>query len=127
MSSWWRSSRVKSQLLKIESAAAPAVLPPPLPDGAGNARCLRGSRHNARLRLAAGDLQHQLGTRRLDEFLALADRHHEGAGAADNTIFVVDIEVLDIHRTGSGPLEHDRQAVDGDAGGEHVIAGRLHQ
>ena len=58
---------------------------------------------------------------------ALADRHDEGARPADHAILVIDVEFLDIHRAGIRPLEHDRQAVDGDAGGEHVVAHRHHQ
>ena len=48
--------------------------------------------------------EHQFGARRLDEFLAFADRHHEGARAADHAILVIDIEVFDIHRAGIGRL-----------------------
>src|SRR5450759_3498719 len=112
MSSWWRSSRnelpppargrEKKESQKNIAAAAPAVLPALLADGAGNTRRLGRGRQHARLRLAAGDLQHQLGARRLDEFLALADRHHEGARPTDHAIFVIDIEVLDIHRADIG-------------------------
>ena len=48
--------------------------------------------------VAAGDLQHQLGARRLAELVALADRDDEGAGAADHAILVIDVEILDIDR-----------------------------
>ena len=52
---------------------------------------------DARLGLTAGDFQHQLGARRLDELPALVDRHDEGARPADHAVFVVDVEIFDIH------------------------------
>jgi membrane-associated sensor protein len=107
--------------------AAPALLPHPLADGAGNARLLRRGRNDTRLRLPAGDLQHQLGARRFDEFLALADRDDESPRPANHAIFVIDVEVLDIHGTGHRPLEHDRQSVNGDSGGQHIVACRHDQ
>src|SRR5262249_43143648 len=89
---------------------------------AGDARRLGGCRHDVRFRFAAGDFQHQFGAYRVLEFLALLDRHHEGARAADDAVFVINIEVFDIDRAWLRLLEHDRQAVDRDAGGDDRLA-----
>ena len=48
-------------------------------------------------------------------------------GPADHAVLVVDVEIFDIHGAAQRPLEHDRQAVDGDAGREHVVARRHDQ
>ena len=68
------------------------------------------------------DLQHQFRADRLLELFPLADRHDKSAGAADHAILVIDIKVVDIHGESVRPLEHDRQAIDGDAGREHIVA-----
>src|SRR5215472_2273865 len=113
--------RVKAAGWSIEvEAAAPAVLPHALADGARDAWRRRRRRHEARRR--ARDLQHQLGAGGLPELLALLDRDHEGTGAADHAVLVVDVEILDVHGAGRGPLEHDRQTIDGDALGDDLVA-----
>src|SRR6266550_407450 len=78
-------------------------------------------RHDAAGRRVAGDLQHQLGAGRLLELLALLDLDHERARAADDAILVIDVEV-GIGGVAVGPLHHDRQAVDGDAGLQYLVA-----
>src|SRR5262245_54289624 len=79
---------------------APALLPQPLADGAGDARGPRLGRDHALRRLPAGDLQHELGADRLLELLALADRDDECARSANHAILVVDVELVDIHGAG---------------------------
>src|SRR5207247_9362299 len=74
------------------------------------------------LRNKPRDLQHQLGAGRLLELLALADGDDERAGAADDAVLVIDIEIIDIHRERIRPLQHDRQPIDGNPGSEHVVA-----
>src|SRR3569623_1243292 len=106
----------------IIHAAAPAVLPHLLADGAGDARLPGAGGDDLGLRLAAGDFEDQLGARRLDELLALPNRHDESAGPADHAILVIDVELLDIECREIGALEHDRQADDGDAGIDALVA-----
>src|SRR5690349_1578099 len=77
---------------------APPVLPQLLADGAGDARLVRRRRNDARLGLPAGDFQNQFCARRIDELFGVVDRYDERAGAADHAVFVIDVEVLDIHR-----------------------------
>ena len=61
----------------------------------------------------------------LREMLALADRHQEGAGAPDDAVAVVEVEVLDVAEAARA-LQHDRQAVDGDAlASTRLVAGEL--
>src|SRR4051812_41590667 len=117
-----RYSLFARSLIAIEPAAAPALLPHALADGAGDARRVGGGRDDARRRLAPGDLQHQLGAHRVAHLLALADRHHECARAADHAVLVIDVELLDIDRAGLWFFQHDRQAVDGDALRHHLVA-----
>src|SRR5438132_13529557 len=83
------------RLPKIQ-AVAPALLPHALADGAGDARGLGGGRHDARGRPASGDFEHQLGAHRVLEFVALLDRYHESARAADHAVLVINVEILDI-------------------------------
>ena len=45
--------------------------------------------------------------------MALADRDHEGADAGDDAVLIVDVEIVDIEI--ARLLQHDRQAIDGDA------------
>src|SRR5438552_18078420 len=54
---------------------APSLLPKALTDGAGDARRGGRHRHDPPLRRAAGNFQHQLGSDRLLELLALLDRN----------------------------------------------------
>ena len=54
------------------------------------------------------------------------DRNDEGAGAADDAVLVIDIEIVDIHHAAARPPDHDRQAVDGDAGRGDAVARRHH-
>src|SRR5262245_17481894 len=140
MWSWWRAFRGRrtddagqkkidggappppSSVVSRARSVSPAVAPHLFADGAGHARWASLHRHHAPFRHEARDLEHELGAGRLLELVALADRDHERAGAADDAILVVDVEVVDIHGEGVRPLEHDRQAVDGDARGEHVVA-----
>src|SRR5829696_935331 len=109
-----------TELRVLAVHAAPALLPHALADGAGDAGSIGAGRDDARLREPAGDFEHQLGTDRVAEFLPLPDRDHEGAGAADHAILVVDIEIGNIQGGRVGTLEHDRQAVDGDALGNYL-------
>src|SRR5262245_27445975 len=113
-SSWSGASSADPAGVLPVHAATPALLPHALADGAGDARMVGRRRDHAYLGRAAGDLEHQLGADRLAELLALADRHHERAWSANHAVLVVDVEVRDIHGGGIGPLEHDRQPVDGD-------------
>src|SRR6202012_2420129 len=80
------------------SSAPPPFPPDTLADQTGNARCLLGDRDDGALRRPRRDLEQELGADRLLEFLAILDRDHEGAWASDDAIFVVPIEILDIHR-----------------------------
>src|SRR5262249_35940906 len=107
-----RVCRSLRQLVLIPPALAPHLLA----DHAGNPRVARLRRDHATLGLAAGDLQHELAAGRFLELVAIVDGKDEGARTADDAVLVVDVEVLDIHRERVGPLEHDRQPVDGDAG-----------
>src|SRR5689334_11550275 len=73
----WKSWRLSSAegppsvSAKI-NAPAPALLPHPLANGAGNTRRLRRYRNRPWLGLRSGNLEHKLGARRFDEFLAFA-------------------------------------------------------
>src|SRR6185503_21327883 len=106
----------------IDPAATPAALPHLLADGAGDARRVRGRRDRARLAAILRDVEHQLGADRVLELVALTDRNHERAGPADDAVLVIDVEILQIDRARLRLLQHDRQAVDHDALGEHVVA-----
>src|SRR5262249_35578601 len=85
------------------------------------------TRHVAWRGLPPGNLEDQLGASRFDEFFALTNWYDESSRTADDAVFVVNVEILNIHRADVRPLEHDRQAVDGDSGGQHVVADQLHQ
>src|SRR5437879_11595295 len=95
----------------LRTSPSPPVLPDLLADQTADARLLgcSGGGDDRAFRSAAGDLEQQLGTDRFLEFFAVLDRHHEGAGAADDAILVVEIEVVDIHRRVGRLLDHDRQ------------------
>src|SRR5262249_19992525 len=71
---------------------------------------------------SACDLSDQLRADRLLKILAVLDRQHKGARAADNAILVVPIKVIDIHCRIGWLLYHDWQAVDDDAFGQRLIA-----
>src|SRR5882757_9183867 len=101
---------------------APAVLPDFLADQAGDAWLLGGHRNHRVLRGPARDFKQQLGPDRLLEFLAILDRHHEGARAPDDAVLVVPIEIVDIHGRIRRLLHHDRQAVDDDALRKRLVA-----
>src|SRR6185295_13414035 len=75
----------------VRTVTPPRLIPPALAphlfaDRARYPRLARLHRHHPRLRLAAGDLQHQLGAGRFLELIALADRNHEGAGTAYHAV-----------------------------------------
>src|SRR3954447_11685365 len=73
----------------------------------------------------AGDFLHQLGAGRFLELIAVLDTYDERAGTADHAVLVIDVQVLHrhaVHAIGVGPFQHDRQAVDSDAGADHLIA-----
>src|SRR3546814_11073489 len=63
----------------------------PLADQAVDARRLGGQSRGGERGRPAGDLQHQLAPDGLGELLGPLHRHDERAGAADPTIFVVDV------------------------------------
>src|SRR6478609_1839703 len=124
MWNWWRGSGdERVAYVATKHLPPPAVLPDLLADHAIDARLSAGGRHDRALRRAARDLEQQLGADRLLELVALLDRHHEGAGTADDTVFVIEIEVVDIHGGIRRLLHHDRQAVDDDALFQRGIAG----
>src|SRR5262245_11976252 len=77
--------------------ASPAILPQSFADRAANARLLVRCRPDRALGSSACDLSDQLRANRLLEILAVLDRQHKGARAADNAVLVVPIEVIDIH------------------------------
>src|ERR1700688_517716 len=112
MSNWWRGSKGNRH---VASLTSPPVLPDFFADQTGDARLLLGRRDNPALGFPPCDFEQQLGTDRLLELLAVLDRDHEGAGASDDAVLVVEIEVVDVHRRIGWLLHHDRQAVDGDA------------
>src|SRR3546814_2508688 len=76
-----------------------------------------------RSRRGAGDLEHELAADRLGELVGGAHDDQEGAGAADDAILVVDVEIVD--RGEAARLDHDRQAVDGDPGAHDRLAHHL--
>src|ERR1700730_866837 len=81
----------------------------------GYPRLFFRGRYDPLLWRPASDFKNKLGPDRFLEFLAILDRHHEGAWPPDHAILVVEIEVVDIHRRIGRLLHHDGQAVDGDA------------
>src|SRR5215213_2482673 len=114
-------------LLRPIPSIAPAVLHPELAGHAADAARLGDLLDGLDQRLdgrMAGDLEEDLGLDRLHELAALAHRHHEGALPADDAVAIVEVEVLDV--PGPGLLQHDRQAVDGDALGDRLVACRRH-
>src|SRR5262245_3126646 len=99
-------------------SAVEVPAPLPLPDHA--IVTLAGSRlrgDDARRRSPTGNLQQELAADGGLELVDLLDRHHEGAGAADNAGRIVAVEVRKIEEAGRADLEHDGQAVDDDAVG----------
>src|SRR5258706_3775483 len=93
----------------------PAVLPHFLADQAGHPRLFLSRRDDPALRRPAGDLEDEFGSDRLLEFFTVLDRHHERTRAPDDTVLVVEIEVVDVHRRIGRLLHHDWQAVDRNA------------
>ena len=94
----------------------PALLPHLLADGAGHARRLRRGRHHARARgcrpaISSTSLVRVASMNLSRSRIGMTN----AAGTADHAVLVIDVEVLDIHGEGVRPLQHDRQAVDGDA------------
>src|SRR5262249_30561760 len=95
----------------------PSIPPHLLSDGAGNSRAARWRGHDQQGGLLgsfaglppARHFEDELGARGLLELVTLLDRNDKGTRAADDAIFVVDIEMLNIHGEGIGPLQHDRQ------------------
>src|SRR5436853_7678129 len=91
-SSWsFARSRNEAEL------STPAILPDFLADHAVHPRLAGGNRHNAAFGHAAGDLEYQLGADGLPELVAVLDGDHEGAGAADHAVLIVELEIVDIH------------------------------
>src|SRR5215217_5027498 len=114
-------------ILRPIPSIAPAVLHPELAGHAADAARLGALLGGLDQRLdgrMAGDLEEDLGLDRLHELAALAHRHHEGALPADDAVAIVDVEILDVPR--ARRLQHDRQAVDGDALGDRLVARRRH-
>src|SRR6266542_2277630 len=111
-----------AQFYEFSGLVPPAIPLHLLTDGAGDSRHARLHLRHAPLGRAASDLQHQLGTRRFLELLTLADWDDECTGTADYAVLVINIEVVDIHSERVRPLQHDRQAIDGDAGGMYVLS-----
>src|SRR5882757_586647 len=103
------------RMTSIFSSSPPPVLPDLFADHAIDPWLLPGHRDDPWLGCQPCDFEQQLGPDRLLEFFAFLDRHHEGAGAADDAVLVVEIEIIDVHRRIGWLLHHDRQAVDGDA------------
>src|SRR5262249_33244687 len=112
-----RAARARS-----DGSIPPALAPHLLADRARDARLIGLRRNDTLLRRMTGDFEHQLGADRLLELLAIVDGNDEGARPADHAILVVDIKVLDIEGKDVGPLHHDRQSIDSDAGVEHIVA-----
>src|ERR1700716_4158425 len=110
-------------MAEVYDLPSPTVLPDFLADHAAHPRFLLGDRDDAALRRAAGDFEHQLGADRFLEFVAVLDRYHEGARPADDAVFVIEIQIVDIHGRIGRLLDHDRQTVDGDALADRGIAG----
>src|SRR3954451_21843499 len=111
-----RANRAKG-LVRWPRSATPAVRPDLLADHAVHTRLLvllRNAHHGA-LRHTARNLHQELGADGFLELVAVLDRDDEGTGTADDAIFIVEVEVVDIHGRIGRLLDHDRQAVDDDA------------
>ena len=70
----------------------------------------------------AGELQHQLAPDRFGKLRPVVDRDHEGARPADHAVGVVDVEIVDVEDARHAALGHQRQAVDGDALRDDLVA-----
>src|SRR5712671_1536161 len=99
----------------IRALSSPPVLPDFLTNHAGHTGLLLGHRDDPARGRPTCDFEQQLGPDRLLELVAVLDRYHEGAWAPDDTVLVIEIEIVDIHRRIGRFLHHDRQAVDDDA------------
>jgi hypothetical protein len=69
------------------------------------------------------DFPDDLGLDGLDELRLLLHRNQKGSRITDNAVAVVEIEILDILEA-VGRLQHDQQAVYGDATGQSLVAGQ---
>ena len=69
------------------------------------------------------NLQHQFTPHGISEDGPIAHRDHKGPGAADDAGGVVDIEVRQIEERELPIIGHQGQAIDGDALGQHTVAG----
>ncbi len=114
----WRALRASAT-----SSAAPALLPHPLADRAGHARLVGARRNDARLRHAAGDFENELGARRRRRTArARGSGSRRRRARRSRSPRNISSRLIDIHLTDVRPLEHDRQAVDGDALRQRAIA-----
>src|SRR6266446_4362215 len=94
------SGLTKAQIMaadRVYKLVPPAIPPHLLTDGARDARRSSLHREQTLRRHSVRDLQHQFRADRILELFPLADRHDKSAGAADHTILVIDIKVVDIH------------------------------
>jgi len=71
------------------------------------------------------DFPDELGLDGLDEVPLLPHWNQKGSWTADDTVAEVEVEILDVPGP-IGPLQHDRQAVDGDATSQSLVAGQGH-
>ena len=71
----------------------------------------------------ARDFEDELAADGAGEGLEIIGNDDEGAGAADDTFSVVEVEVRHGGAAGrAGPVVHDGKSVDGDVGGDGLIA-----
>src|SRR5258708_17997961 len=92
-----------------------AIHPWLLADQTGNPRLFVGDRVDPALRCEAGNFENKLGPDRFPEFFRILNRRHEGTRPSDHAVFVIEIEVVDIHRRIGRLFHHDWQSIDGDA------------
>src|SRR6202012_1289180 len=90
MSSWSRG-------LRDSRSAPPPVLPHLLTNQAVDPRLLLSHRDNGTRGCPAGHFKQKLGADGFLELITVLDRHHERAGTADHAVFVVPVEIFDIH------------------------------
>src|SRR6516162_11479132 len=111
-----------SLTVTADRSAPPSLLPDLFPDRAAHARLLVRCMYERALWCSARDLADQFSADRLIEILSVLDGHHKGARTSDNTILIIPVEVIDIHRRIRWLLHHDRQAIDDDALRQRLIA-----
>jgi hypothetical protein len=75
----------------------------------------------------SGDLQDEFAADRFSNTLDAVDRDKKGAGATDHTILVVYVEVGDGVAAETILMDHDRQAIDGNAAVHHRLTNREHR